>query len=82
MAKASSRKPAADVKPGPAVRIIARREGWRRCGVAHSIEPKIHEAGSFTEDEVRALLADPQLIVDVAPEGYAPQEPPSDPASL
>lgn len=74
MAKAPTKK--SNARPGPAVRIIARREGWRRCGMAHSIAPTIHDAGRFTEEEVEALVADPQLIVDVAPEGYeVPKEP-------
>ena len=51
----------------PAVRIVARRDGFRRMGIAHSAAPVDHPAGTFSADEIRALEAEPELIITVDP---------------
>lgn len=51
--------------PG-SVRIAAKREGFRRAGMAHSVEPVVHPPGVFDEGQIAALLAEPNLIVELA----------------
>lgn len=51
----------------PALRIRARREGFRRAGMAHSAAPVLHPAGTFTPDQVAALLAEAMLDVAAVP---------------
>lgn len=44
--------------------IVARpADGFRRCGVHHPAVQTRHLAGTFTDDEVEALMGEPQLIV-------------------
>lgn len=50
----------------PAVRITARTDGFRRCGIAHSASPVVYPAGRWTAEEIIALEAEPQLVVDIA----------------
>jgi len=47
----------------PALRIAAKAEGFRRAGIAHSLEPTDHKAGTFSPEQVEALKADPMLVV-------------------
>jgi hypothetical protein len=47
------------------ITIISKRNGFRRCGVAHSDKPKDWPVNAFTVDQWEALLAEPQLIVAV-----------------
>lgn len=47
------------------LRIISKREGFRRCGVAHSENPVFHDLADFTETELKRLEADPMLVVDM-----------------
>lgn len=57
-------KAAAD-KPGPRIRIVSRRDGFRRCGMAHPASPTFHDADRFTMEELDQLRRDPMLIVDL-----------------
>lgn len=50
----------------PSVLIISRVDGFRRAGMAHSKEEVFHEAGTFTGDQLKQLLNEPTLIVNVA----------------
>ncbi|EMK5110137.1 hypothetical protein V8X86_000831 [Escherichia coli] len=43
--------------------ITAKRDGFRRCGVAHSDTPVVWPAGSFTEEQIAILKSEPQLVV-------------------
>lgn len=45
------------------IEITARRDGFRRCGVAHSAETKVWGADAFTAEQLAVLKADPMLIV-------------------
>ncbi|MBU1611245.1 MAG: hypothetical protein KKC99_05305 [Proteobacteria bacterium] len=45
--------------------ITAKREGFRRCGMAHSTKPVEHADGTFTKDQLKALQAEPNLVVQV-----------------
>jgi hypothetical protein len=49
----------------PTLRIISRRAGFRRCGVAHPAEPTVYPDGTFTDEQVDRLLREPMLIVEI-----------------
>lgn len=46
------------------LRITARRAGFRRAGIAHPATAIDHPADRFDADEIAALLAEPNLIVE------------------
>ncbi|NBF12855.1 HI1506-related protein [Pseudomonas sp. Fl4BN1] len=43
--------------------ITAKRNGFRRCGVAHSDQPTTWQPDDFTEEQWEALFKEPQLFV-------------------
>jgi hypothetical protein len=45
------------------LRITAKMEGFRRCGVAHPAQPTDHLADFFTEGQIEILKAEPMLTV-------------------
>ena len=45
--------------------ITSKREGFRRCGVAHPARPVEWPDERWTIDELDALLAEPMLTVEV-----------------
>lgn len=52
------------------IRISSKREGFRRCGIAHSKEPTEYPDDRFTPAELKALKAEPMLVVEeVKPKG-------------
>lgn len=54
------------------ITITSKKEGFRRCGQAHSKAPTEWSADRFTTDETEALLAEPMLVVvvsDAKPKG-------------
>jgi len=57
----------------PAIRIAARREGFRRAGMAHPLGPVEHPPGTFTAEQIEQILADPNLVADVL-DGSASQQ--------
>ena len=54
--------------------ITSKREGFRRCGVAHAARPVEWPDERWTGDELAALLAEPMLTVEVV-EDPAPVDP-------
>jgi len=50
-----------------AVRITARRGGFRRCGVAHPARPVEYPDGRFDEAGIARLEAEPMLAVERLP---------------
>lgn len=50
------------------IRIISKKEGFRRCGISHSEEPKFYPDNRFTKPQLKQLQAEPMLIVDVLPD--------------
>lgn len=58
--------------PAGSVRITSKQAGFRRCGMEHPDKPVVHEPGTFTEEQLEALEAEPMLIVDRL--GDAPAE--------
>lgn len=49
---------------GKILRITARRDGFRRAGLAHPARPVDHPIETFTAEQVEALKAEPQLVVE------------------
>ncbi|MOA32044.1 hypothetical protein D3C78_1532330 [compost metagenome] len=47
------------------VRIAAKWDGFRRCGIAHPAQPVDHPAERFSADELERLQAEPLLIVQL-----------------
>lgn len=43
--------------------ITARRDGFRRLGIAHPATPTYHPRSRFSEAQVTALKAEPMLVV-------------------
>ena len=52
--------------------ITSKREGFRRCGVAHAAGPVAWPDGRWTEAELDALMAEPMLTVAQAADGPPP----------
>ncbi|QLG90930.1 hypothetical protein HZF02_02715 [Pseudomonas yamanorum] len=46
-----------------AIIIVAKRHGFRRCGIAHSSEPTPYRDDRFTAAQLQALVNDSQLVV-------------------
>lgn len=46
------------------IRITAKRDGFRRCGVAHPAAPTDYPAGRFSAAELAQLKAEPLLTVE------------------
>lgn len=43
--------------------IISKKDGFRRCGIAHTVEPVGYEEGFFSAEQLRQLEAEPMLTV-------------------
>ena len=50
------------------IRITAKKDGFRRAGVAHSKEPQEYPDDRFSEKERAALQAEPNLVVEIVEE--------------
>jgi hypothetical protein len=48
-----------------AVKITAKRDGFRRAGMSHSAAGVVHPAGTLTDEQFAALLVEPELVVEV-----------------
>lgn len=46
------------------IRITSRKEGFRRCGIAHPAAPAIYPDDHFTDEELARLVAEPMLVVE------------------
>lgn len=46
------------------LRIRAKRDGFRRAGMAHPATPTDHPLDALTADQVEALKAEPMLVVE------------------
>lgn len=51
------------------IRIISKKDGFRRCGIAHAKAPVEYPNARFTADEILALRADPMLEVTIVDDG-------------
>lgn len=45
------------------IQIVAKRAGFRRCGIEHPGEPTIHADDKFTKAELKVLKSEPMLVV-------------------
>ncbi|APC16294.1 hypothetical protein BLL42_11350 [Pseudomonas frederiksbergensis] len=50
--------------------ITAKRDGFRRCGIAHPGKPTSYPDDFFTEEQLRALDKEPQLILAYAEDEF------------
>jgi hypothetical protein len=55
--------------------ITAKREGFRRAGIAHSETTKTYPVSRFTPAQLELLKAEPMLIVAVRRNGDTPDQP-------
>ena len=46
------------------IRITAKKEGFRRCGIAHSAQPTEYGDNQFNEEQLARLKAEPMLVVE------------------
>lgn len=51
--------------------ITSRKAGFRRCGIAHPAEPTEYADDAFTPEQIKALHAEPMLMVLEAGEAEA-----------
>ncbi|HIF5902470.1 TPA: HI1506-related protein [Raoultella ornithinolytica] len=51
----------------PEITITAKRDGFRRCGVAHRDVPVTFPDGYFTDEQIAILRAEPSLVVHLGP---------------
>ncbi len=56
------------------IRIRSSKEGFRRCGIAHSKKPVDYPNDKFTEEQLKALNAEPMLFVEVIPDPPPPED--------
>lgn len=47
------------------IQIVSKKEGFRRCGLAHPKGPVDYPTGQWTEDQLSALKAEPMLVVTI-----------------
>jgi hypothetical protein len=50
------------------IRITSKQEGFRRCGIAHSVKPTEYPNDKFTNKQFVALKEEPMLVVEVLPD--------------
>lgn len=46
------------------IRITAKREGFRRAGMAHSTTPTTHKVKAFTAAQLEQMKAESMLVVE------------------
>lgn len=51
--------------------ITSKKEGFRRCGVAHPATPTEYEDGAFTPEQIKIMRDEPMLVVMVGDEEKA-----------
>jgi len=50
------------------IRITAKKDGFRRCGVAHPAAPTEYPDDRFTPEELDRLRAERLLVVEILPD--------------
>jgi len=45
------------------LRIVAKKDGFRRAGIAHTSEPQEYPLSKFSKEQVEQLKKDPMLVV-------------------
>lgn len=59
--------------------ITAKKDGFRRCGIAHSAKRVEYPADAFSSEQLAELQAEPMLVVELVVEA---QKEPDQPAPL
>lgn len=52
--------------------ITAKKDGFRRCGIAHSKQAVEHPNGTFSAEQLEILKKEPMLVVQVTEGGDEP----------
>jgi len=50
------------------IRIKSKKNGFRRCGIAHPAVPVEYPDDRFSKEELKVLKAEPMLVVEVVPD--------------
>ncbi len=50
------------------IRIRSKKEGFRRCGIAHSEKPVDYPDDKFSKKQLQELKAEPMLFVEELPD--------------
>ncbi len=50
------------------IRITSKQEGFRRAGMAHTVSPREYPNDKFSPDQLKALKAEPMLLVAEIPD--------------
>jgi len=50
------------------IQIVAKKDGFRRCGIVHSTKPTVYPDGKLTAAQLQVLKAEPMLIVTDVPD--------------
>jgi len=45
------------------IRIVSKRDGFRRCGIPHPSKPTTYPGDRFSDEELKILKAEPMLVV-------------------
>ncbi|HGI5913112.1 TPA: HI1506-related protein [Yersinia enterocolitica] len=53
------------------IQITAKRDGFRRCGMAHSDKTRTYADGHFSSSVLAELMAEPMLVVSHVPDGQS-----------
>jgi Mu-like prophage FluMu N-terminal domain len=48
------------------IKIISKKDGFRRCGVAHTEAPTEYPDDAFSDDQLEILMGEPMLVVEIA----------------
>lgn len=46
------------------IRITSKKEGFRRCGIEHSTEPKLYANNQFNKTKLEILKDEPMLVIE------------------
>lgn len=57
-----------------AIQIIAKKDGFRRCKIAH-VGTRVYPDGFFTATQLKQLKAEPMLVVNQVPDSQLDDEP-------
>lgn len=63
------------------ITITSKKDGFRRCGRAHSTVPTPYSDATFSKKELAALLAEPLLVVVVTEDAKEEMPPVGDKTS-
>jgi len=47
------------------IRITSKKDGFRRCGIAHTLAAIDYPNDQFSEEQIKQLLTEPNLVVEV-----------------